>query len=242
MHYRGVVLAGGQGTRLGELTRVVNKHLLPVGGEPMIYHPLRKLVGAGIRDILLVSGPEHLGDFVRQLGSGNRLACELTYRVQEEPGGIAQALALAEDFCAGGPCVLLLGDNVFFDPLGPLLDEARRHAHHATIFLKQVSEPARYGIAEIRGASIVSIEEKPARPRGDQAIVGIYVFPPDVFDVIRMQRVSSRGEFEITDVVRTYLDRGRLHFASLGGYWFDAGTLESWGAANQAVRDSVPRV
>src|SRR2546422_7230769 len=144
--YRGVILAGGKGSRLGELTRVTNKHLLPVGPFPMIYYPLKKLVGAGIRDILLASGTEHMGDFVELLGSGREHGCSLTYRVQDEAGGIAQALGLAELFCAGARCVVILGDNIFLDPLGPMLDEAGRAPEHAWVALKRVPDPQRYGV------------------------------------------------------------------------------------------------
>src|SRR5438552_5282764 len=145
MTLRGVTLAGGKGTRLGELTRVTNKHLLPVGPYPMVYYPLKKLVGAGIRDILLVSGTEHMGDFVELLGSGREHECSLTYRVQDEAGGIAQALGLAELFCADSPCVVLLGDNIFFDPLGPVVAEARGQPGRARLMLKRVPDPPRSG-------------------------------------------------------------------------------------------------
>src|SRR4051812_15508798 len=145
MEVRGVILAGGKGTRLGELTKVTNKHLLPVGPYPMVYHPLKKLVGAGVRDVLLVSGTEHMGDFVELLGSGRTHGCTLTYRVQDEAGGIAQALGLAELFCGQERCVVILGDNIFLDPLGPMLAEAARLPDHAWVALKRVHDPKRYG-------------------------------------------------------------------------------------------------
>src|SRR4249920_2939388 len=150
MKLRGIILAGGKGTRLGELTKVTNKHLLPVGPYPMVYHPLKKLAGAGIRDILLVSGTEHMGDFVELLGSGKDHGCSLTYRVQDEAGGIAQALALAELFCGDNRCVVILGDNIFLDPLRPLLASAEKYADHAWVALKQVPDPSRYGVAELK--------------------------------------------------------------------------------------------
>src|SRR5438309_164738 len=165
MTVRGIILAGGKGTRLGELTKVTNKHLLPVGPYPMVYHPLKKLVGAGIRDVLLVSGTEHMGDFVELLGSGRDHGCTLTYRVQDEAGGIAQALGLAALFCHGVRCAVILGDNIFLDPLGPLLAEADRSPECAWVLLKQVHDPNRYGVAELKGDRIVSIEEKPDRPK-----------------------------------------------------------------------------
>src|SRR5438105_15444770 len=160
MTLRGVILAGGKGTRLGELTKVTNKHLLPVGSYPMVYHPLKKLVGAGVRDVLLVSGTEHMGDFVELLGSGRDHGCRLTYRVQDEAGGIAQALGLAELFCTGARALVILGDNIFRDSLRDFLTAAARRPDNAWIMLKQVPDPQRYGVAELRGEAIVAIEEK----------------------------------------------------------------------------------
>ena len=242
MNVRGVVLAGGKGTRLGELTKVTNKHLLPVGPVPMVYHPLKKLVGAGLQDVLLVSGTEHMGDFVELLGSGREHGCQLTYRVQDEAGGIAQALGLAELFCTGAGCVVLLGDNIFRDPLGPVLAEANKHPDHAFVMLKKVPDPQRYGVAELRDGRIVRIVEKPrVPPPSDCAVAGIYFYPPDVFSVIRTLRPSERGELEITDVNNSYLRQGRLRHGMLDGYWTDAGTLESLALANRLVYESPPR-
>jgi glucose-1-phosphate thymidylyltransferase len=241
MTMRGVILAGGKGTRLGELTRVTNKHLLPVGPYPMVYHPLKKLAGAGIRDILLVSGTEHMGDFVELLGSGREHGVRLTYRVQDEAGGIAQALGLAELYCHAVRCVVILGDNIFFDPLALVLAEACQEPNWAWVALKQVHDPNRYGVAELQGGRIVSIEEKPLCPKSDHAVAGIYVYPPDVFEVIRTLRPSGRGELEITDVNRHYLDQGRLGYSLLDGYWTDSGTLESLAHANQLVQERPPR-
>jgi glucose-1-phosphate thymidylyltransferase len=237
---RGIILAGGKGTRLGELTKVTNKHLLPVGPYPMVYHPLKKLTGAGLRDILLVSGTEHMGDFVELLGSGRQHGCALTYRVQDEAGGIAQALGLAELFCTGQRCVVILGDNVFYDPLGPILAEAEHHPDWAWVGLKEVSDPARYGVAELKGRLVVSLEEKPARPRSSFAVIGVYAYPPDVFEVIKTLRPSARGELEITDVNRFYLEQGRLGYTILPGYWTDAGTIDSLARANQLVSAEPP--
>ena len=240
MTLRGVILAGGKGTRLGELTKVTNKHLLPVGPMPMVYHPLKKMVGAGIRDILLVSGTEHMGDFVELLGSGREYQCNLTYRVQDEAGGIAQALGLAALFCHGVRSLVILGDNVFHDPLTDLVAAADKKPDHAFVLLKQVPDPQRYGVAELRGESIVSIEEKPKKPKSDYAVAGIYLYPPDVFNVIKTLKPSGRGELEITDVNRYYLEKGRLGFRPLEGYWTDAGTLESLAHANQLVGKEMP--
>ena len=240
MTTRGVILAGGKGTRLGELTKVTNKHLLPVGPFPMVYHPLKKLTGAGVRDVLLVSGTEHMGDFVELLGSGRGLGCSLTYRVQDEAGGIAQALGLAELFSTGRRSIVLLGDNIFCDPLHAFLDDANRRPDHAWVGLKKVHDPSRYGVAELEGDRVVGIEEKPAHPRSDYAVVGIYIYPPDVFEVTRALRPSGRGELEITDVNRHYLAEGRLGYTVLDGYWTDAGTFESLGHANDLVRRDPP--
>jgi glucose-1-phosphate thymidylyltransferase len=241
MVQRGVILAGGKGTRLGELTKITNKHLLPVGALPMVYYPVKKLVGAGVRDLLLVSGTEHMGDFVELLGSGRHHQCRLTYRVQDEAGGIAQALGLAELFCTGARSLVILGDNIFEDALGPLVAEADRAPDRAWLALKRVPDPGRYGVAEMHGDTIVSIEEKPQRPKSDYAVAGIYLYPPDVFEVIKTLRPSARGELEITDVNRYYLEQGRLGYSLLPGYWTDAGTLESLALANQLVRETPPR-
>src|SRR5579862_2303839 len=240
MTWRGIILAGGKGTRLGELTKVTNKHLLPVGPYPMVYHPLKKLIGAGIKDIMLVSGREHMGDFVELLGSGRAHSCSLTYRVQDEAGGIAQALGLAELFCGTGRAVVILGDNIFFDPLTPLLKEAEKRPNDAWIVLTKVDDPSRYGVAELRDQRVVGLEEKPDSPKSDFAVVGVYIYPPDVFSVVKGLKPSGRGELEITDVNRYYLEKGRLGYSFLNGYWTDAGTLPSLAAANQLVWQQPP--
>lgn len=237
---RGVILAGGKGTRLGDLTRVTNKHLLPVGPYPMVYHPLKKMVGAGIREILLVSGTEHMGDFVELLGSGREHGCNLTYRVQDEAGGIAQALGLAEHFSRDARSLVILGDNIFHDPLGELLSSAQHKPGHAWVALKTVPDPQRYGVAELLGDRLIGIEEKPKRPKSDCAVAGVYVYPPDVFSVIRTLKPSARGELEITDVNRYYLEQGRLGYSKMIGYWTDAGTMESLALANQLVGNQPP--
>jgi glucose-1-phosphate thymidylyltransferase len=241
MKLRGIILAGGKGTRLGELTKVTNKHLLPVGPYPMVYHPLKKLVGAGIDEILLVSGTEHMGDFVELLGSGRAHGCHMTYRVQDEAGGIAQALGLAEFFCREARSVVILGDNIFHDPLPPLLNEANGHPDHAWVAIKKVPDPGRYGVAELDGKRVIGIEEKPAKPKSDFAVAGIYIYPTDVYDVIKTLKPSKRGELEITDVNRHYLEMGRLGYSILSGYWTDAGTPESLLLANELVQKNAPR-
>lgn len=240
MELRGVILAGGKGSRLGELTKVTNKHLLPVGPYPMVYYPLKKLVGAGIREILLVSGTEHMGDFVELLGSGREHGCALTYRVQDEAGGIAQALGLAALFCRGARSVVILGDNVFQESLRPLMAEADRRPDHAWLALKQVHDPGRYGVAEVDGNRVVGIEEKPDQPKSDYAVSGIYVYPPDVFEIVPTLKPSRRGELEITDVNMHYLRSDRLGYTVLSEYWTDAGTPDSLATANQLVREQSP--
>ena len=240
MDMRGVILAGGKGTRLGELTKVTNKHLLPVGPYPMVYYPLKKLAGAGIQEILLVSGTEHMGDFVELLGSGREHNCNLTYRVQDEAGGIAQALGLAAHFCSGSRCAVILGDNVLADPLANILREANRHPNWAWVALKQVHDPGRYGVAELRGEQIIGIEEKPTQPKSDYAVAGVYIYPPDVYNIVKGLRPSGRGELEITDVNRHYLNDGRLGYSVLDGYWTDAGTPESLALVNQLVHETMP--
>jgi glucose-1-phosphate thymidylyltransferase len=241
MKLRGIILAGGRGTRLGELTKVTNKHLLPVGPLPMIYYPLKKMVGAGIREILLVSGTEHMGDFIELLGSGRDHGCQITYRVQDEAGGIAQALGLAESFCGHQRCLVILGDNIFRDPIGPLVAQANRAPASAWVALKRVPDPGRYGVAGFKGGKVTDIEEKPKRPRSDYAVAGIYIYPPSVFGVIDRLKPSRRGELEITDVNKHFLRKGRLGYSVLSGYWTDAGTLESLALANQLVVAEPPQ-
>jgi glucose-1-phosphate thymidylyltransferase len=240
MNIRGIVLAGGKGTRLGELTKITNKHLLPVGPLPMIYYPLKKIVGAGIRDVMLVSGTEHMGDFVELLGSGRGHNCSLTYRVQDEAGGIAQALGLAETYCAGNRSLVILGDNIFHASVRAILKEADAHPDWAWVGLKQVPDPGRYGVAELQGKRVIGIEEKPKKPKSEFAVIGVYIYPADVFEVIRTLKPSARGELEITDVNTYYLRQGRLGYTILDGYWTDAGTLDSLAYANQLVREQPP--
>ena len=240
MNIRGIVLAGGKGSRLGELTKVTNKHLLPVGAWPMVYHPLKKIVGAGIRDVMLVSGTEHMGDFVELLGSGKDYQCSLTYRVQDEAGGIAQALGLAETFSAGHRSLVILGDNIFEAPVKSILDEANQQPDWAWVGLKQVPDPGRYGVAELKGKQVLGIEEKPKQPKSDYAVIGVYIYPPDVFNVIKTLKPSARGELEITDVNNWYLKQGRMGCSIIDGYWTDAGTLDSLLVANELVRQQPP--
>jgi glucose-1-phosphate thymidylyltransferase len=233
---KGIILAGGTGSRLFPLTKVTNKHLLPVGREPMIFHPVRKLTEAGIDEILVVTGVDHMGDVVNLLGSGKEFRCRFTYKVQDEAGGIAQALGLAENFAAGVPVCVILGDNVFEDPIGPFVSAFERRRRGARIVLKRVEDPQRFGVAEVQGDRIVRIVEKPRTPRSDLAVTGIYFYDGQVFDVIRTLRPSARGELEITDVNNAYLRRGELAYDLLKGWWTDAGTFDSLHRANELVR------
>jgi len=232
---KGVILAGGTGSRLWPLTKVTNKHLLPVGHEPMICHPIQKLHDAGIREICIVTGTDHMGDVVGLLGSGREFDCEFTYRVQDQAGGIAQALGLTRGFAAGGPVCVILGDNIFQDPLGPAVERFAAQGVGARLLLKEVEHPQRFGVAEVEGDRIVSIVEKPAQPRSRWAVTGIYLYDAQVYEVVRTCRPSARGELEITDVNNDYLARGQLAFDRLSGWWTDAGTFESLATANELM-------
>lgn len=233
---KGVVLAGGTGSRLFPLTKVTNKHLLPVGREPMIFHPVRKLTDAGLKEILVVTGVEHMGDVVNLLGSGRSFDCRFTYKVQDQAGGIAQALGLAENFAGGGSVCVILGDNVFQDPIDRFVRAFRRQGSGARIVLKRVADPQRYGVAEVRGSRIVGIAEKPAKPKSDFAVTGVYFYDGKVYDLIHKLKPSARGELEITDVNNAYLKKGSLQYDLFQGWWTDAGTFDSLHTANELVR------
>jgi glucose-1-phosphate thymidylyltransferase len=232
---KGIILAGGTGSRLFPLTKVTNKHLLPVGRVPMIFHPLKKLVEAGITEILVVTGTEHMGDVVGLLGSGKEFDCHITYKVQDEAGGIAQALALAENFCHGLPMTVILGDNVFEDSIRSGVTEFSTNGVGARTFLKQVDHPQRFGVAELKDDMVISIQEKPTAPKSNLAVCGIYIFDAEVFDIIRTLEPSGRGELEITDVNNEYIARGQMRFEMLEGWWTDAGTFESLRHAQDLV-------
>ncbi len=239
---RGVVLAGGTGSRLTPLTRVTNKHLLPVGRAPMIFHPLRKLEEAGITEVLLVTGREHMGDVMELLGSGRELGLDLTYRVQDEAGGIAEALGLAEGFARGGPVCVILGDNIFTDDLQPFVGKYMESGSGAMVLLKEVPDPERFGVATLSedGARVVRIAEKPAAPEGHLAVTGIYLYDSSVFETIRGLEPSARGELEITDVNNAYIERGELRFSVMKGEWTDAGTFPSYARANRLAHTEGP--
>ncbi len=239
---KGIVLAGGTGSRLFPLTKVTNKHLLPVGREPMIYHPVRKLTAAGIDEILIVTGVDHMGDVVNLLGSGREFGCRFTYKVQDEAGGIAQALGLAENFAATSPVCVILGDNIFEDAVGGFVDRYRKQQKRGgRILLKEVQDPQRFGVAEVRRDRIVGIEEKPKAPRSNLAVTGIYIYDASVYQMIRGLKPSARGELEITDVNNGYLRGGQLRYDVLEGWWTDAGTFESLRHASDLVSETAAR-
>ncbi|MFL1676651.1 sugar phosphate nucleotidyltransferase [Paenibacillus dendritiformis] len=236
---KGIILAGGTGSRLYPLTKVTNKHLLPVGKYPMIFHAVYKLKQADITDILIVTGKDHMGDVVNLLGSGHEMGVTFTYKVQDEAGGIAQALDLAEHFVGDDQMVVILGDNVFKDDISPFVDNFRKQVTGAKLLLQKVSDPHRFGVAELQGDRIVSIEEKPKEPKSDLAVTGIYMFDHKVFDIVKTLKPSSRGELEITDVNNAYIKNGTLTFDILKGWWTDAGTHASLARANELAKEIV---
>lgn len=232
---KGVILAGGTGSRLYPLTKVTNKHLLPVGNKPMIFHPIEKLTGLGIQDILIVTGTEHMGDVVNLLGSGAEYNCRFTYKVQDQAGGIAQALGLAENFAGQDPIVVILGDNIFEDDL---TTAARTYTGNgAMILLKQVPDPQRYGVALLNGDKVIEIQEKPENPPTSFAVTGVYFYDSRVFSAIRDLKPSRRGELEITDVNNYYIRQNQMSSALLEGWWTDAGTPDSYRLANQLTME-----
>jgi glucose-1-phosphate thymidylyltransferase len=237
---KGIVLAGGTGSRLYPLTKITNKHLLPIYDKPMIYYPIQTLVDAGIQDILLVTGGRNSGDFLRLLGNGKGFGLKhLNYTYQEGEGGIADALALAEHFADGQKVCVILGDNIIQDSIRPAVDSFLRQERGAHILLKEVPDAERFGVAEIRGDRIVGIEEKPPRPKSRYAVTGIYMYDGSVFDKIKTLVPSGRGELEITDVNNAYIGEGTMTFSYLDGWWTDAGTFESLLRATNLVAETL---
>jgi len=221
---KGIILAGGTGSRLYPLTKVTNKHLLPVYDKPMIFYPLQTLLDAGINEIMIVSGKGHAGHFLELLGSGSDLGVRFTYEIQDEAGGIAQALGLAEDFADDEDVAVVLGDNIFQDDVSKAVQAFEVGGH---IFLKRVEDAQRFGVAQTEGNGVISIEEKPEEPKSDLAVTGLYLYDNDVFEIIRRLKPSGRGELEITDVNNEYIRLGEMSYSVLDGYWSDAGTFES---------------
>lgn len=236
---KGVVLAGGAGTRLFPLTKVTNKHLLPVGRYPMIYHPLMRMRRAGIEQVAIVTSPEHMGDVVNLLGSGRTFGLDLTYRVQDEPGGIAQAIGLCENFVGDDLFLVILGDNILAEDIGHEAASYLRQGRGARILLKEVPDPERYGVPRFEDGRIVEIIEKPIDPPSNYSVTGIYFYDKQVFEIIRNLEPSRRGEYEVSDVSTAYVRLGQLTHGILDGWWGDAGTLEGWHEANELARDLV---
>jgi glucose-1-phosphate thymidylyltransferase len=225
---KGIVLAGGTGSRLFPLTKITNKHLLPIYDRPMIYYPIQTLVDAGIRDILIVTGGRNSGDFLRLLANGKQFGLEhINYTYQEGEGGIADALALAKHFADGQKTCVILGDNIIEGSIRKAAEQFTAQAEGAHILLKEVQDAERFGVAEVAGGKIVGIEEKPQRPKSNYAVTGIYMYDPTVFDKIRTLVPSNRGELEITDVNNAYIGEGSMSFSFLDGWWTDAGTFDS---------------
>ena len=225
---KGVILAGGLGSRLRPLTKVTNKHLLPIYDKPMIYYPIETLVKAGIRDIMIVTGGNSAGDFLRLLGNGSDFGLkDIYYTYQEGEGGIADALKLCEHFADGQRIAVVLGDNILQDDITPFVRRFEAQTSGARILLKKVDDPERFGVPELDGDRIVNIEEKPEHPKSDYAVTGIYMYDARVFDFIRTLKPSGRGELEITDVNNHYIEEGDLFYDVMDGWWTDAGQFES---------------
>jgi glucose-1-phosphate thymidylyltransferase len=226
---KGIILAGGTGSRLRPITNVTNKHLLPIYNKPMIYYPLETMAACGFTDVLLVSGREHAGHFLHLLGSGKNFGLKISYEVQEEAGGIAQALALAEDFADNGSVAVHLGDNIFekTEQLVKGVKNFQQDEKGAMIFLKKVLDSKRFGVAEIQGSKVLSIVEKPEQPKSDLCVTGFYVYDSAVFSIVKTLQPSGRGELEITDVNNAYIQRDNMKFEVVEGDWTDAGTFDS---------------
>ncbi len=225
---KGIILAGGLGTRLSPLTKVTNKHLLPVFRKPMIYYPIQCLLNAGITDILIVTGGNSAGDFLKLLGNGKEFGLKhLNYTYQEGEGGIAEALDLAEHFAEGDKICVVLGDNLIEKNIKAAVADFEAMDNGAMVLLKEVADPERFGVPVIKGDKILRIEEKPAKPASNYAVTGIYMYDNSVFDIIKTLEPSKRGELEITDVNNAYIEKGTLVWRELAGWWTDAGTFES---------------
>jgi len=232
---KGVILAGGSGSRLLPNTKVTNKHLLPVYNQPMIYYPIQTLMKAGIHDILIMPGKDHAGDFAKLLGSGKEFNANFTFKVQDHAGGLAYAVGLAEDFVGDDNFVVILGDNILEDNI---IKDVQEFEEGAKIFLKEVDDPTRFGIAELQGDKIVNLEEKPANPKSNWAAIGVYIFDSNAFDYIRTLKPSNRGELEITDLNNIYIQKGKMTAGFTRGFWFDTGTHESLADAAYQLRTS----
>lgn len=235
---KGVLLAGGLGTRLRPITNVTNKHLLPVFDKPMVVYPLQMLKDAGVTDIMLITGPENAGDFMKLLGSGKDFGVKLTYRLQDEAGGIAQALGMAEDFVGNDKCMAVLGDNILSECFKDDIEKFEK-CGTAKIFLKEVPNPGRFGVALVKDNRIVEIEEKPAQPKSNLAVIGVYMYGPEVFKVIKTLKPSARGELEITGVNNFFIEKGVMEYRVIEGFWSDAGTFPSLYRASKYMAEKI---
>jgi glucose-1-phosphate thymidylyltransferase len=235
-HVKGVVLAGGLGTRLRPLTSVTNKHLLPIYDQPMVYYPIQTLVNAGITDIMIVTGGNSAGDFLKLLGNGKAFGLKhINYTYQEGEGGIAAALSLVEHFAAGDSVCVVLGDNIIEGNIVSAVRDFQKHGKGARILLKKVPDPQRFGVPEIEGDQVLRIEEKPERPKSEFAVIGVYMYDRRVFEIIKTLKPSGRGELEITDVNNAYIESNEMSWSELEGWWTDAGTFESLLRASNLV-------
>ena len=232
---KGIILSGGTGTRLYPLTKVINKHLLPVGKKPLIYYAIEQLVNADVTEILIVTGIDHMGDMVNALGSGKEFRCEFTYKVQDEAGGIAQAVGLGEKFSEGDKFVAILGDNLFGEDISIYIDEYKKQKTGARVLLKEVDNPRRFGVAEIVDNKIKEIKEKPKNPKSKYVVTGVYMYDREAFEIIKGLMPSARGELEITDVNNKYVEQGNMTYRILKEWWIDAGTFESLKRANELI-------
>ncbi|MEA2015689.1 MAG: sugar phosphate nucleotidyltransferase [Actinomycetota bacterium] len=240
---KGVILAGGLGTRLMPCTKVTNKHLLPVYDKPMIYYPIKTLVSAGLEDIMIVTGGNYAGDFLRLLGNGQEFGLkDISYTYQEGEGGIADALRLAENFIDKDKVIVMLGDNMIQDDISNAIKAFEEQEKGARIFLKEVKDPERFGVAEIKEGNVINIEEKPRKPRSNYAVAGLYMYDSDVFEIISGLKPSDRGELEITDVNNEYIKRGIMTYSVLEGWWSDAGTsFEALYRASHLIREEFKK-
>ncbi len=232
---KGIILAGGKGNRLYPLTKATNKHLLPVGKEPMIFHSIKQLISVGLEQILVVTSTDHMGDIVKVLGSGKDFGCNFTFLVQEEPKGIAHALSLAENFAGKDKIVVFLGDNIFEYSIKPYVKNFENQKEGARVLLKKVSDPNRYGIAAMDEEQILEIEEKPSSPKTNYAVIGVYMYDSEVFNILKNIKPSDRGEYEITSVNNEYIKKEKLEYDIVKGWWMDTGSFESYLEANKIL-------